>query len=112
MESVAGLIRKLQLLLHRQRFNRELEEELAFHREQVEQEMLDGGMTAEDAHYAARRRLGNDTRLKEEAHDVIGFTPTSNFPRSMPKPVDPSISARCQAKSPKDRPPGSGRKSY
>ena len=39
MESVAGLIRKLQLLLHRQRFNRELEEELAFHREQVEQEV-------------------------------------------------------------------------
>jgi len=39
MESVAGLIRKLQLLLHRQRFNRELEEELAFHREQVEQEL-------------------------------------------------------------------------
>ena len=74
MESVAALIRKLQVLFHRERFNRELNEELAFHREQVEQEMLDVGMTAEDAHYAARRRLGNDTRLKEEAHDVIGFT--------------------------------------
>lgn len=74
MESVAGLIRKLQLLLHRQRFNRELEEELAFHREQVEQELRDDGMTMEDAHSLASRRLGNDTRWKEEAHDVIGFT--------------------------------------
>src|SRR5215471_2020346 len=73
MESVAALVRKLQVLFHRERFNRELNEELAFHREQVEQEMLDVGMTAEDAHHAARRRLGNDTRLKEEAHDVIGF---------------------------------------
>ena len=62
------------MLFHLERFNRELNEELAFHREQVEQEMLDVGMTGEDAHYAARRRLGNDTRLKEEAHDVIGFT--------------------------------------
>ena len=74
MESVAALVRKLQVLFHRQRFNRELEEELAFHREQVEQELRDDGMTMEDAHYAASRRLGNDTRLKEEAHDVIGFT--------------------------------------
>lgn len=74
MESVAVLVRKLQVLFHRQRFNRELDEELAFHREQVEQELRDDGTTMEDSHYAASRRLGNATRLKEEAHDVIGFT--------------------------------------
>ena len=50
MESLAALVRKLQVLFHRERFNRELNEELAFHREQVEPEMRDVGMTAGDAH--------------------------------------------------------------
>ena len=74
MESVAAFVRKLQVLFHRQRFNLELNEELAFHREQVERELRNDGMTAEEACYAARRRVGNDAQVKEEAHDVIGFT--------------------------------------
>ena len=74
MESAVEFFRKLQALFRRQRFNRELDEELAFHREQIEQELRDDGVTAEDASFAARRRVGSTARIKEEMHDVVGFT--------------------------------------
>jgi putative ABC transport system permease protein len=73
MQSVAVFLRKLQVLFHRARFHRDLDEELAFHREQVEEELRGDGMAAEDAHFAARRRVGNDGRLQDEAFDAVGF---------------------------------------
>src|SRR6516225_1726135 len=74
MESWAAFVRKLQVLFRRGRFNQELDEEIAFHRQQVEQELRNEGMAAEEAHYAARRRIGSHARLQEEMHDVVGFT--------------------------------------
>ena len=74
MEQAGQLFRKLQALFRRDRLNRELDEELAFHREQLEQELHDDGITAEAAHYAARRRVGNDARVRDEMHDVVGFS--------------------------------------
>src|SRR6516164_7916844 len=71
---MTAFLRKLQTLFHRERFDRELDEELAFHREQIEQELRNDGMTSEDASLAARRRVGNESRVKEETHDVVGFT--------------------------------------
>src|SRR2546425_2788908 len=41
-----------------------------------------------------------------------GFMPGANEPCPMPKLTYASASARCQASSPSDRPPASGRKSY
>src|SRR5438876_5762223 len=41
-----------------------------------------------------------------------GFMPGANEPCPMPKLTYASASARCQASSPRDRPPASGRKSY
>lgn len=41
------VLRKLQLLIRRGQFHRELGEEMAFHREQVEEELRAGGMSAE-----------------------------------------------------------------
>ena len=73
MESAVQFFRKLQALFRRKHFHREFDEELAFHREQVEQQLRDDGITAEDAHCAARRRVGNEARLQEEMRDVVGF---------------------------------------
>ncbi len=73
MNPVTRFAKKLSMLLARRRFGSELEEEMAFHREQAERELIDGGMTAGAAHYAAMRQFGNATRLKEKSHEVIGF---------------------------------------
>ena len=74
MESLAAFFRKLRTLLRRDQFNRDLDDEMAFHREQIERELRGDGLDVDDARSAARRRLGNDTLLKEQSHDVIGFT--------------------------------------
>jgi putative ABC transport system permease protein len=74
MESLSAFFRKLRTLLRREEFNRDPDDELAFHREQVERELRDDGLNADDARYAARRRLGNDALLKDQSHDVIEFT--------------------------------------
>jgi predicted permease len=65
--------KKLAILFGRQRFSRELDEEMAFHREQAEKEFLSAGMTPEEARHAAMRQFGNATRLKEKSHEVVGF---------------------------------------
>jgi macrolide transport system ATP-binding/permease protein len=67
------LWRKLALLLGRGRFRSELEEEMAFHRAQMESELMREGVSREEARFAAKRRFGNTTRLKEQSHNEIGF---------------------------------------
>jgi predicted permease len=73
MQKVLHFFRKLARLLGRKRFNGELDEEMAFHREQAAKELIAGGMTPEAARYAAMRQFGNATRLRERSHEVIGF---------------------------------------
>jgi putative ABC transport system permease protein len=53
----------------RGRLDRELTEELRFHREQLEREARAAGAGVDEAPYAAGRRLGNATRHQEEARD-------------------------------------------
>jgi macrolide transport system ATP-binding/permease protein len=60
-------------LLRRKRYSGELDEEMAFHRGEVERELREQGMTAEEAHYAAMRQFGNATRMKERSHEVMSF---------------------------------------
>jgi predicted permease len=64
---------KLALLFRRRRFNSELDEEMAFHREQVEKDLIADGMTAKAARYAALRQFGNTTRVRERSHEVVRF---------------------------------------
>ena len=61
------------MLLRREKFNSELEEEMAFHREQKEKELLETGVDPEAAHHAAMREFGNPTRLKEQSYEMVGF---------------------------------------
>lgn len=71
--AIVGLIKRLSILFTRKGFRSELDEEMAFHREQAEKELLAGGMTAETAHYEVLRRFGNPTRLRERVHETVGF---------------------------------------
>ena len=73
MRGIGHFVKKLSILLGRRRFHAELDEEMAFHREQEEREFIVEGMTPEAARYAAMRQFGNQTRLKERSHEVVGF---------------------------------------
>lgn len=53
----------------RDRLDRDLGEELRFHREHLERDAQAAGAGAEEARLAARRRLGQVTRYQEEARD-------------------------------------------
>jgi predicted permease len=70
---ISRFFKKLSTLLHREKFNSELEEEMAFHREEKEKEMREAGVGADAAHHAAMREFGNATRLKERSYEVMGF---------------------------------------
>jgi len=73
VNALRSLIGKLARLFARNRFRAELDEEMAFHREQTEKDLVAGGMPREDARYAAARQFGNSTRLRERAHETVGF---------------------------------------
>jgi macrolide transport system ATP-binding/permease protein len=73
MDSIVRFLRRLGILLQREKFGSELEEEMAFHREQREKELRAEGMSRESAHYAAIREFGNALQLKEETRETAGF---------------------------------------
>jgi predicted permease len=73
MDTIARFFIKAGMLLRREKFNSELEEEMAFHREQKEKELREAGVAPEAAHHAAAREFGNPTRLKEQSYEVMGF---------------------------------------
>ena len=73
MDSIARFFKRMGMLLRREKFNSELQEEMAFHREQKEKELRDSGVGAAAAHHAAALEFGNPTRLKERSYEVMGF---------------------------------------
>jgi macrolide transport system ATP-binding/permease protein len=73
MNPFAYIARKAGMLLSRNRFRSDLDEEMAFHREQVEKDLIADGMTPASAHTAAARQFGNATHLRDESHRVVAF---------------------------------------
>jgi putative ABC transport system permease protein len=73
MATLSRLARRLRTLFLRKRFRSELDEEMAFHREQAERELVAAGMTRDEARYAAMRRFGNETRMRERTHETVEF---------------------------------------
>ena len=69
MMKVLTTFRKLSLLLRRDRYRRELEEEMRFHRAEAERSFAEDGMSTEQARRAAARQFGNVTLLKERSHE-------------------------------------------
>jgi predicted permease len=66
-------LKKFALLFRRKRFDIELEEEMAFHRTQMEKDLIASGVAPEQARYAAMRQFGNQVHLQERSRQVIGF---------------------------------------
>src|SRR5919206_2180711 len=73
MNGLTQFWRRLLYYLRRERFDRELEEEMSFHLEMKAEEYRAGGMELEEARRAARRQFGNETRLREISREMWGF---------------------------------------
>jgi predicted permease len=73
MNKLIQLWRRLLFYLRRDRFDRELDEEMRFHLEMKAQENAVAGMKPEEAIYAARRQFGNQTLLREVSRDMWSF---------------------------------------
>src|SRR5262245_1759806 len=65
--------RRLLFYLQREKFDRELEEEMKFHLEMKAKDNLAAGLPAEEARYASRRQFGNQTLLQEVSRDMWTF---------------------------------------
>src|SRR5262249_48719813 len=72
MDKLSQLWRRLLFYARRERFDRELEEEMRFHLEMKAQENAEAGMGPEEARYAARRQFGNQTLLREVSREMWG----------------------------------------
>ena len=64
------LFRRLKYLLHRRRRERELVEELAFHRDLAEQEQRHAGLAPDEVRRVTSLQMGNTTLAREAAHHV------------------------------------------
>jgi predicted permease len=64
---------RLRSLLQRGRVEEELDEELRFHVDRLTEEYVAGGLTAEEARYAALREMGGLDQRKEECRDARGL---------------------------------------
>jgi macrolide transport system ATP-binding/permease protein len=73
MNPLATILRKTGLFFRRNRFQADLDEEMAFHREQVERDLIADGMSAAAAHTTAARQFGNSAHLRDESHRVVAF---------------------------------------
>src|SRR4051794_5537590 len=73
MNPFAYVARKVGMLFSRNQFRSDLDEEMAFHREQVENDLIAEGMPPASARTAAARQFGNTTHLRDESHRVVAF---------------------------------------
>jgi putative ABC transport system permease protein len=64
---------RLKTVFKRRQLDRDLGEELEFHLAMKEQKLIEQGMPPREAHYAARRSLGNVTSLKETSREMWIF---------------------------------------
>ena len=64
------LLRRLRHWLRFSSHHAELTDELAFHREMIERDLMRGGLSPDAARAEARRRMGNETYMREEARAV------------------------------------------
>jgi predicted permease len=69
------LWQRLRVLFHRDRLDRDLEEEMHNHLDMQAEENQENGMDARHARYAAKRQFGNAALLKEESRDLWGWGP-------------------------------------
>jgi macrolide transport system ATP-binding/permease protein len=72
---ILRLLNKLRFFARREKFDTDLAEEMAYHRElkQRDLETSNPALTAKDARQAANREFGNDLHLRDRSRDIVGF---------------------------------------
>jgi hypothetical protein len=70
-----ALVRRIWWWMRGRRKEEELREELQFHLGQEAEERLAAGMSEDEARWAARRDLGNEARLREDARAIWTWRP-------------------------------------
>src|SRR5688500_14349671 len=74
------MLRRLLFYFRRDQFDRDLQDELRFHEEMKARARADaGGLSAEGARAAARRRIGNPLRLREQSREPWSFATVETF---------------------------------
>jgi putative ABC transport system permease protein len=73
MDWLKELGRRIGMLLHRRRFRADLEEEMQLHLDLRQQQQAESGVPLDEARFAARRRFGNTTVLKEKSQMTWGW---------------------------------------
>src|SRR5690349_84374 len=73
MDSARTLLRKISALFRRERFQDELAQEVAFHREQIEAQLREEGVPAQAAQAAASRQFRNELRIREKSVERVEF---------------------------------------
>ncbi len=73
MNFIGSMARKFSLLFRRNRFRSELDEEMAFHNQLTEHELIASGFSPKAAHTAAMLRFGDSARIREQSHGAIAF---------------------------------------
>src|SRR5499426_550444 len=72
-DKLSQLWRRLLFYARRDKFDRELEEEMQFHLEMKAEENLAAGISPKEARYVAQRQFGNQTLLREVSRDMWSF---------------------------------------
>jgi putative ABC transport system permease protein len=77
---VGSVLRRLLFFFQRNQFDRDLEDELRFHEEMKAHALADAdGMSGDEARAAARRRIGNPLRLREQSREPWIFATLEAF---------------------------------
>ena len=77
---MGSLLRRLLFFFQRNQFDRDLEDELRFHEEMKAHALADAdGMSGDEARAAARRRIGNPLRLREQSREPWTFATVETF---------------------------------
>jgi predicted permease len=71
--------RRIANLFRREKFDRELDDEMRLHRELREREEQEAGAGIREARDAAKKRFGNGLRLREEGRDMWGWRWLEDF---------------------------------
>jgi predicted permease len=94
MSMPGEILRRLHMLLHRGRFQADLEEEMRLHLDLRQQQHIAAGSAPDAARFAAQRKFGNATRLKETSHMAWGWEWMESFAQ------DIGYGARAMLRSP------------
>ena len=77
---MGSVLRRLLFFFQRNQFDRDLEDELGFHEEMKAHALAAAdGMSGDEARTAARRRIGNPLRLREQAREPWTFATLETF---------------------------------